>query len=87
DHVYHFAEKAVMKKGKVVENGWWELNQRLTHTLYGGLFSGPQGQRIGIEAFVRLFQRTKDGRYLDSRICVDAFEAHQSCVRAAWFRD
>ncbi|KAH7712816.1 hypothetical protein AAVH_19849 [Aphelenchoides avenae] len=88
DNVYHFVEKAIMKKGPVVrEEGWWELNPHITYTLYGGLFSGPQGHRLGIKDFIRLFKRTNDGRYVDSRICADAFGSDQRYVDARWFRN
>ncbi|KAH7717263.1 hypothetical protein AAVH_15299 [Aphelenchoides avenae] len=56
--------------------------------LRGGLNPDPE-KRLPIEAFTSLFKRTTDGRYVDSRMCVDAFDPrdYESSREADWFRD
>ncbi|KAH7711526.1 hypothetical protein AAVH_21177 [Aphelenchoides avenae] len=41
--------------------------------LQDGLHTNTK-RRLGIEAFTRLFKRTTDGRYVDSRMCADTFD-------------
>ncbi|KAH7711527.1 hypothetical protein AAVH_21178 [Aphelenchoides avenae] len=88
DRKFHFVEKATMHKGPMTETGWWELNPFIMEVLRGGLNPDPE-KRLPIEAFTRLFKRTSDDRYVDSRMCVDAFDPldYQSSREADWFRD
>ncbi|KAH7705796.1 hypothetical protein AAVH_26986 [Aphelenchoides avenae] len=88
DNRFHFVEKATMCKGPVRENGWWELNPFIMKALRAGLNPNPD-LRLPIGAFTRLFKQTADGRYVDSRMCVDAFDPddYRAIRDADWFAD